>query len=362
MTNPYNPLKRYTVAGLTLEEFSEKCKKLIEKEGRFLGKSEISRLLGIPRSTIFSAGVDTDDYSKELGFNRSRLKPKGNSEDKADFIAEIEKNYVSFIREQNRCISLYEFLMSFCDSSSKVSRYYRYGLNPKKCHELANVKFIENYGLDFENAEISLRKMICEKRRYITTLELAMELGVSRSLFDLEKSKEKLNIQLINYEYGFSTDGKSFEMLIAEYLQELYPEDEIIMQKSFDDLRSENRKANGKLRYDFFIERLSLLIEVDGPGHWDPNCHYYSDEVIRRDNLKNKYAEDNGYFLIRIRYNGNYTKKDLEEVISGIPLKLSVGQPAAKPENFRKVQRLSERSRVQVNPKRRGPYCKKVRS
>lgn len=42
--------------------------------------------------------------------------------------------------------------------------------------------------------------------------------------------------------------------------------------------------------------------------------------------------ETNGIPLIRIRYNAKLKKEDVEELLSGIPLKQSVGQPAAKPD------------------------------
>lgn len=77
-------------------------------------------------------------------------------------------------------------------------------------------------------------------------------------------------------------------------------------EKSFPNL-----KDKGLLRYDFFIPTMNILIEFDGIQHYKPIKFNGMDEekalqkhkeVIKRDNLKNKYAIENGFLLKRIGY------------------------------------------------------------
>jgi len=55
-----------------------------------------------------------------------------------------------------------------------------------------------------------------------------------------------------------------------------------------------NPETKCKLRYDFYIPNLDLLIEYDGIG-W-----HNSKKVICRDNIKNKFAATNNIKLVRI--------------------------------------------------------------
>lgn len=58
-------------------------------------------------------------------------------------------------------------------------------------------------------------------------------------------------------------------------------------------------------RYDFFIPSLNILIEYDGRQHYDMKyCRWNEpfEEIQKRDQLKNEWALNNGYTLIRIPY------------------------------------------------------------
>lgn len=61
------------------------------------------------------------------------------------------------------------------------------------------------------------------------------------------------------------------------------------------------------MRYDFYLPDYNTLIEYDGIQHFK-NVPYFDKggESLKsrkaRDAIKNKYAEDNGYNLLRIPY------------------------------------------------------------
>ena len=81
---------------------------------------------------------------------------------------------------------------------------------------------------------------------------------------------------------------------------------EFVTEKTFDHL---NGIGGGKLRYDFYIPCKNLLIEYDGLQHF---IHGYFNGIITTDDarkqakihdeLKSKYAKDNGIILLRIPY------------------------------------------------------------
>ena len=76
-------------------------------------------------------------------------------------------------------------------------------------------------------------------------------------------------------------------------------------EKRFPDLRSDKGRM---LRYDFAIIGLPLLIEYDGKQHFIRNKsnRLITEESLARtqlhDQLKSQYASDNGYWLLRIRF------------------------------------------------------------
>lgn len=78
------------------------------------------------------------------------------------------------------------------------------------------------------------------------------------------------------------------------------------IEKSFREL--------GKLRFDFFVVPLNLLIEFDGKQHYEGGKYSSSREEwvsgIRRDDLKNEFCKNKSISLLRIPYvySRNYRK------------------------------------------------------
>lgn len=69
-------------------------------------------------------------------------------------------------------------------------------------------------------------------------------------------------------------------------------------QKTYEDC-----KRKEYLPFDFYIEKLNLLIEYDGIFHYEP---IYGEDVLKRqqenDEIKNQYAKNNNINLLRIPY------------------------------------------------------------
>ncbi len=76
-------------------------------------------------------------------------------------------------------------------------------------------------------------------------------------------------------------------------------------EKVFEDCR--NPETGWKLRFDFYIVDLNILIEYDGKQHFEPIKYWGGDELFEkikhRDSIKNEYCERKGINLLRIPYN-----------------------------------------------------------
>lgn len=69
--------------------------------------------------------------------------------------------------------------------------------------------------------------------------------------------------------------------------------------------RFKDCKHKYTLPFDFYIPKINLLIEFDGEQHYKPVEVFGGEEAFEKqqikDAIKNKYAKDNGYHLVRIR-------------------------------------------------------------
>jgi len=97
------------------------------------------------------------------------------------------------------------------------------------------------------------------------------------------------------------------EFLVRKCLTDLNLE--FRSQIKFDDLR--DKISSRKLAFDFFVPSLNLLIEFDGEYHFNPpnfskldpqDLEKLMNRIKERDEMKTKYARDNGFAFLRIHY------------------------------------------------------------
>lgn len=81
---------------------------------------------------------------------------------------------------------------------------------------------------------------------------------------------------------------------------------EYVTQKTFDDLESSKKK---KLRYDFYLPDLNVLVEYQGHQHFDKNNMFYDPNSIVRDKLKFDYAKKNNIPIFYFTYEKNLYEK-----------------------------------------------------
>lgn len=62
-------------------------------------------------------------------------------------------------------------------------------------------------------------------------------------------------------------------------------------------------RNKGKLKYDFYLPTYNILLEYDGKQHYEEGFRCKDLEDMKaNDEYKTKYATDNGYKMVRIRY------------------------------------------------------------
>lgn len=97
------------------------------------------------------------------------------------------------------------------------------------------------------------------------------------------------------------SNGSQGEIIIQQILE--YYNIKYIKEKTFNDLVSDTKS---KLRYDFYLPEYNRLIEFDGEQHYKATTGWNNEQHLKRvqqlDEIKNKYAKDKGYELIRIPY------------------------------------------------------------
>lgn len=100
------------------------------------------------------------------------------------------------------------------------------------------------------------------------------------------------------------------ERLISHMLKD--NQIEFIYQKSFIDCQYKR-----VLPFDFYIPKVNVIIEYDGVQHFESVKHFGGEKKFEicqiKDEIKNKYCEDNKIKLIRIPY--WLPKEDIEEIL-----------------------------------------------
>lgn len=295
----------------------------------YLSKSEVAREIGVPRTTILSSGIDSDKIGVELGFPRLALKTKGGEEENKEYLNQIIIAWKQIILREKRRVSLSELSRTFGKHETSFYKFKKYGWDEKRVHEECGVRWSVNKKVPAKEDIVEVLKLIIrEKKRYVTRDELGDKLGCSGSLI----SFHKIDVSGINMEFGYTADWRGYEMLVRETFKNMYPQLTLQCQKTFDDCKSTSKRPT-KLRYDFYCVEWNVLIEIDGPAHSQKSHMWYNESLLVRDGIKTKYALDNNIPLFRLecKCGSQLTLKRIQEFLSGIPLKLSVGQPAAKP-------------------------------
>ncbi len=120
-----------------------------------------------------------------------------------------------------------------------------------------------------------------------------------------------------NAGHGCPTCVNKTEMRLYDFLRSKYPD----TIHNYKPIWSINPKTNCIMPYDLYIPSHNVIIELDGPHHFE-QIHIWNspEETAKRDVLKMKYAIDNGLTIIRCVQSEYYKNTDIISQQNLIPL------------------------------------------
>lgn len=335
----FKPYKQYSK-----QELENRISEYLLTTGVCYGITDLSKNMGIDFKTFKDYGINPISLAKSLKVPVARIRGPGDHET-------LKGRLVEVINRENRYITYTESIKLLKTSYTRLKNR---GITRELVVEINNslgFTRLSNEGAtmgeinNFKHSLVASIHTIIEKSEKVLSVdEMCITLGIGRHRL------HRLGIYLYEiYEsLGIKPPYSFFENKVYEHLITIFSIETVERQKTFEGLKSKN-----KLRYDFYIPSINLLVEADGPQHYDTNHWHYSDGTTQRDELKNRYALENGINLVRIRYEPRLSLDHVKNALSGIPLKLSVGQPAAKPDygDQEGSTTIPEGSRTEDSPK-----------
>ncbi len=163
----------------------------------------------------------------------------------------------------------------------------------KRLHTRASTRFPDD-----ESFLQTAAKVVIDHGSAMRMVDIMTAIEVSYPTY-LEKFKHISPEEIHNYagiarRYGGSVSFSEAEADRA--LSEMGKD--FVRQASFPGLMGVSERI--ALRFDFYIPDRGLLIEVDGPQHYDTSNQYYSCRISEHDARKQRFAEENGLELCRI--------------------------------------------------------------
>lgn len=177
-----------------------------------------------------------------------------------------------------------------------------------------------------ENQRAKLKDLTGQKFGHLTVLKwLGTINGNSKYWVKCDCGKE-YEIYASNLIQGNTTSCGCVKESHGEIkIREILKQNDIkfINQKSFSEFRYPD--TNGIPKYDFFLPYANILIEYDGEQHFKPVFSWDTEETFllrqKHDKLKNEYALNNNFILIRIPYT-HYNKITIEDLLENSKFKV----------------------------------------
>lgn len=161
---------------------------------------------------------------------------------------------------------------------------------------------------DFDAIAWQAVQYIKDRNRYVTLNQLLDEFHMD---YQATYAKLPYNIQRLNQLAGFQpTNRSAIQQYVYDKLKSVFGQQHVQCQKSFQDLKS---SKNHKLRFDFYIPSINVLIQVDGRQHYQVDNFMCTQQLLANDRLKQQYAQKKHIKLIRIpltTYTDFYTRVD----------------------------------------------------
>jgi very-short-patch-repair endonuclease len=309
ITNKYRPQKfcsracgtkhRHMTTGNTKEGTEKRIIELIRRKGRFCPYDEIQRELHITDKTFHHWGIKYLELNEQEGFFSSERVRK----------SKLLKK--SLLTGKYHCLT-------------DVLRDLGFSKNDVDTHRVKTTEILRSIGMRRSTAKYPTKESL--EQAIITEIKKegaqlpAGEL-VKRLHFDYEIAvRYNINIRELHMIAGvkYSRQSSYNELRFMKKAKNLF--DHVHCQYKFNDCKSSI--TGRRLQFDFYIEDVNTLIEIDGDQHYDKNHPHHSEKLEVHDSIKNKYAESRGIRLIRIPVS---PAEDFEERITDILFQLKSG-------------------------------------
>lgn len=194
--------------------------------------------------------------------------------------------------------------MNICKSCNKeydntYGGKYKYTADTTFCSRKCATHF-QMGSITGESLRAEVIAYLVSEGRYCSREEIRA--GIGRSGKTL--SKYKISVLDIQRGLGMMKPSSVFQSRVGDILSTIYMD--IEQEFTFKGLLS---PKGFPLFVDFHSSGSRLLIEADGVQHCDVTHGWYSEYSKLCDLIKDKYAVDNNYKLIRIPYTRNVTKE-----------------------------------------------------
>lgn len=308
-------------------ELISRVRDYIQKQGRYVTFDELSNAFNMSKIQFTYRGVNLTSLNSSLGFRRRP--PKIWAVPTRVTREEVIEAIRSRIRSEGRYLSISTLTRKLYVFHEDILRGFNIDVHALNAEE----GFVRKSPYERVNkAQLAekFRDYIFNSDHYVTQYELCKVFDVKPSLL----TKSGIDTVQLNSTNGKSPSYSWFEDTLHEVLLEL-GFTTIIRQKMFEDCRS---KKGRMLRFDFYIENLSLLIEADGSQHWDETHFFHTQTQVDNDLLKQDYCSTKGLLLLRVTYpstkltNGSL-KSILLESLSKVFTKAELEKAGVKVDN-----------------------------
>lgn len=199
-----------------------------------------------------------------------------------------------------------EFTVDYIGENSK--KVIKTCSNCKSIVKKEAALILRDGGTDHSQLINKAKNLLLSKGFAMTFADLCRELKCSSKTLRAALSEKSIYYTDLLKEVGLHSKGMSkFQQKVLVILHEIFPNKEIVSEKTFDDLI--NPKTGNHLRIDFYLPSLKMAIECDGLQHSDEN-HYFNQLTIKNghtpsqitDSIKEEYCKQNNIRLVRIPY------------------------------------------------------------
>ena len=193
-----------------------------------------------------------------------------------------------------------QFVCKFCGKNFEPNYKISQNRTLHFCSKQCKTKFQRQGYFNKTQLENAIKKLINSKGRYVTKDEVLDKLNISSKTL----VKFHISILSLNRELGMKKPKSIFEYMVGVYLNELF--NDLTYEQTFENCVS---KKGYLLRFDFYSPANRLLIEADGIQHGNIEHPFSSECTIKCDEMKDKWAKENGYILVRVPYSRKVTKE-----------------------------------------------------